>query len=59
MTAQKLATAFRNGQLRRVAEDILCDGPPCHRTRDAADPCGTCKAGRRGQCARGHDTDWG
>lgn len=27
MTAPELATAFRNGQLRRVAEDILCDGP--------------------------------
>ncbi len=26
MTAQELATAFRNGQLRRVADDILCDG---------------------------------
>ena len=27
MTAQELATAVCNGQLRRVAEDILCDGP--------------------------------
>lgn len=26
MTAQELATAFRNGQLRRVADDIMCDG---------------------------------
>lgn len=26
MTAQELATAFRNGQRRRVADDILCDG---------------------------------
>ena len=26
MTAHELADAFRNGQLRRVADDILCDG---------------------------------
>lgn len=26
MSAQELAGAFRSGQLRRVAEDILCDG---------------------------------
>lgn len=27
MTARELASAFRNGNLRMVAEDILCDGP--------------------------------
>lgn len=26
MTAHELATTFRNGQLRRVADNILCDG---------------------------------
>lgn len=27
MTARELAKAFRNGQLRLVTDDILCDGP--------------------------------
>ena len=26
MTVHELATAIHNGQLRRVADDILCDG---------------------------------